>query len=382
MTMSGGSVRGRLAAGLLVAAACLAGCASDGPKPAPLQPYEPGLTARPLWSTRLDGVRFPLVPAVRDGQLALADSEGQVRVLELASGRELWQASAGAAVSAGVGSDGRFVSVVTTANEVVTLQQGRVLWRKRVPARVMTPPFVAGERVFVMSVDRVVHAFDAQDGRRLWTLQRPGEALTLAQAGVLTNWRNVLLAGQGARLTAIDPLRGTVQWEAPLASPRGANEVERLADLVGPAVRVGDRVCARAFQSAVGCVDASRGTTLWSRSGGGAQAVAADGERVVGADASDRVSAWRAATGDVLWTHERLLNRGLSGATMVRDGVVFGDREGWLHVLSAADGQTRLRLPTDGSPVVGTPLLVGRTLLAVTARGGVHAFELDADGSR
>jgi outer membrane protein assembly factor BamB len=37
-----------------------------------------------------------------------------------------------------------------------------------------TAPLVAGERVFVMGVDRVVHAFDATDGKKLWVLQRPG----------------------------------------------------------------------------------------------------------------------------------------------------------------------------------------------------------------
>ena len=59
------------------------------------------------------------------------------------------------------------------------------------------PREVAGERVFVMSVDRVVHAFDVLDGRRLWTLQRPGEALTLAQPGVLAAHKNTLVAGIG-----------------------------------------------------------------------------------------------------------------------------------------------------------------------------------------
>ena len=136
---------------------------------------------------------------------------------------------------------------------------GKLLWRQRVPSRVVTPPLVAGERVFVMSVDRVVHAFDVLDGRRLWTLQRPGDALTLSQAGVIAAYKNTLLVGQGPRLAALDPLRGTLQWEVPMASPRGTNEVERLADLLGPALRLGDKVCARAFQSAVACVDASRG---------------------------------------------------------------------------------------------------------------------------
>jgi outer membrane protein assembly factor BamB len=239
---------------------------------------------------------------------------------------------------------------------------------------VVTPPLVAGERVFVMSVDRTVHAFDAVDGRRLWVYQKPGDALTLSQAGVVAAFRNSLLVGQGQRLVALDPLRGTVLWEVPMASPRGTNEVERLADLLGPVVRVGDRVCVRAFQSAVACADAARGAVLWSRNVGGLQAVAADAEFVVGADASDRITAWRATTGDVVWTNEKLLYRGLSGALAVGPTIVFGDVEGYVHFLSPATGEAQLRLPTDGKPVIGTPALSGTTLLVTTQGGGLYAF--------
>jgi len=160
----------------------------------------------------------------------------------------------------------------------------------------------------------------------------------------------------------------------PLASPRGSNEVERLADLVGPAVRIADLVCARAFQSAVACADASRGALIWSRNVGGIQAVGGDAQHLVGADASDRLTAWRTATGDVAWTSERLLYRGLSGAAVVGPVVAFGDIEGHVHFLSTETGETHLRLPTDGTPVVGTPVLAGNTLLVVTQKGGLFAF--------
>jgi outer membrane assembly lipoprotein YfgL len=359
----------------LFVAALAVGCSStDKPKPAALEAISPRHDARVAWTARVDSVRFPLSIAAREGRFYVAGSDGLVLALAADSGAEVWRANAGAGIAAGVGSDGRFASVVTTANEVVTFDAGRERWRMRVPSRVVTAPFVAGERVFVMSVDRVVHAFDALDGRKLWTFQRPGDALTLAQAGVLTSFRNLLIVGQGSRLTALDPLRGTVQWEVPLATPRGTNEVERLADLIGPAVRVGDRICARAFQSAAGCVDASRGALLWSRGAGGAQAVAADAEAVVGADASDRITAWRANNGDTLWTHEKLLNRELSGALKVGRHVVFGDFEGQLHFVNAATGDVQQRLATDGSRVIGTPALAGNTMLVATRNGGLFAI--------
>jgi outer membrane assembly lipoprotein YfgL len=311
---------------------------------------------------------------VRDGLLFVASGSGDIRALQVETGAEAWRASAGSALAAGVGSDGRYTSVVTRGNEVVTFDAGREVWRKRVASAVVTAPLVAGERVFVMSVDRAVHAFDAIDGRRLWSLSRPGDALTLAQSGVLSAFNNVLLVGQGQRMAGIDPLRGTVQWEVSIASPRGTNEVERLADLIGPAVRIGDRVCVRAFQSAVGCVDAARAAMLWSRNVGGVQAVGADADLVFGADASDRITAWKAATGDVAWTNEKLLYRGLSGAVALGSSVVFGDEQGYVHFFDATSGEQQLRLPTDGKAVVGTPIVSGSTLLVITKGGGVYAF--------
>lgn len=371
------SLRATAARLALAGAAVLAGCASDKPPPTPLEPVVAKIAGRQVWAANVSRVGFPLVPAAQAGVFYVASGDGEVQALQADSGAVVWRASAGGALSAGVGSDGRFTSVVTRGNEVVTFEEGRELWRKRMPSSVVTPPLVAGERVFVMGVDRAVHAFDAIDGRRLWALQRPGEALTLAQAGVIAAFRNTLLVGQGARLAGVDPLRGSVLWEVPMASPRGTNEVERLADLLGPAVRVGDLVCARAFQSAVACADAGRGALKWSRNVGGIRAVGADAQVVVGADASDRLTAWRTASGDVAWTSEKLLYRGLSGAAVVGPVVVFGDIEGQVHFLSTETGETQLRLPTDGTPVLGTPVLSGSTLLVVTERGGLFAFRPD-----
>ena len=355
-------------------AVLLSGCAADKPKPTPLENLTPRIAASQVWEARIGNIGFPMVPTVHNGVFYVASGNGDVVALQADSGVTLWRASTGGAIAAGVGSDGRFTSVVTRGNEVVTFDSGREVWRKRVPSAVVTPPYVAGERVFVMGVDRVVHAFDALDGRRLWVYSKPGDALTLAQASVVTSFRNNLLVAQGQRLTALEPLRGTVQWEVPLASPRGSNEVERLADLIGPAVRVGDRVCARAFQSAVGCADAARGALLWSRNNAGAQAVASNAELVIGADASDRITAWRASNGDVAWQSEKLLYRGLSGALAVGPSVVFGDSEGYLHFIEAGSGEQQLRLRTGSKAILGAPALSGSTMLVVAQDGGVYAF--------
>ncbi len=372
--LSGGAA---LAAALLLA---LAGCSgTPKPKPTPLEPVAPQIGGRLVWSSKIDSVKYPLLVAVNQtpasgGIFTVAGGDGTVVALQAETGSELWRGNAGAQLSAGVGSDGRFAAVVTRDNELVTFDAGRIAWRARLASRVATAPLVAGERVFVMGVDRVVHAFDALDGGKLWTLQRPGEPLTLAKPGVLAAYRDTLLAGQGARLTGIDPTRGTLRWEVAVAAPRGTNEVERLADLIGPAVRVGHRLCARSFQAAVGCADADSGRLLWSRNAGGVNAVGGDDELIVGADATDRIVAWKTANGDLAWTSERMLFRGLSAPAALGPAVVFGDFEGYVHFLDRKDGQPLLRLATDGSQVVGKPVLSGTTLLVATRNGGLFAF--------
>jgi outer membrane assembly lipoprotein YfgL len=365
---------------VLLAALALAACSgTPKPKPTPLQPVTPQVGGRQVWNQRVESVKFPLIVAVNQtassgGVFTVAGSDGTVMALQADTGSELWRASVGTALSAGVGSDGRFASVVTRDNELVTIEAGRIVWRARLGARVATAPLVAGERVFVMSVDRVVQAFDALDGRKLWTLQRPGEPLTLAKAGVLAAFKDTLLVGQGPRLAGVDPTLGTLRWEVAVATPRGTNEVERLADLLAPAVRAGNTVCARAFQNAVGCVNAERGTLIWTRNAGGNEGIGADTDLVVGADGSDRITAWRAANGDVAWTNDKLLYRDLSAPLLVGRTAVFGDVEGYVHLLAREDGKELLRLSTDGSPIVAPPALSGKTMLVVTRSGGLFAF--------
>ncbi|HEX7639271.1 MAG TPA: PQQ-binding-like beta-propeller repeat protein, partial [Burkholderiaceae bacterium] len=351
-------------------------------KPTPLQPLTPAIAGRQVWkmgfgslATFSGSAGFGMQGIAAAGKdFYIGALNGTLVSVDADTGRENWRADAGAGLSSGIGTDGRFTAVVTRNDDLVVLDGATVKWRQRLPSTVVTAPFVAGERVFVMGVDRTVEAFDATDGRKLWVYSHPGDALTLAQAGVLTSYQDTLLAGQGARLTALDPLKGTVRWEVPVATPRGTNEVERLADLVGPAARVGNVYCIRAFQNGIGCVDAERVTALWSVNLSGSQAIAADDDYVFAGDASDRLSARRRASGETVWLSDKFQNRELSGMLSVGKTLVFGDLEGWVHFLDRATGTPLLRLPTDGSPIVGLPVRAGNTLAVTTKSGGVYAF--------
>ncbi|MCB2033791.1 MAG: PQQ-binding-like beta-propeller repeat protein, partial [Ottowia sp.] len=172
----------------------------------------------------------------------------------------------------------------------------------------------------------------------------------------------------------VDPDTGNIRWEVPVASARGTNDVERLVDLVGGVARQGSVVCARAFQTAVGCVDAGTGNLGWSKAADGGTGLAGDGETVFGTESDGKVMAWRASDGDRVWLSERLRWRVLTAPLALGRSVILGDSTGLVHMLSRTDGAPLNRLTTDGSGVAATPVAAANTLVVVTRAGGVFGF--------
>jgi outer membrane assembly lipoprotein YfgL len=363
-------------AGLLALALGASGCSSTPEKllPTPLSAPATVLTATQIWSAKVGESTEPLAPVVAGGRVFVASGKGTVVALDADTGRDVWRVNVGSALGAGVGADGQTAAVIPRDNELVSLSEGREQWRVRLPARSFTAPLVAGGRVFVLMADRSVGAYDGTTGARLWTQSRPGEPLVLGQGGVLLAVGNTLVAGLSARLTGLDPLNGNVQWQALLASSRGTNEVERLVDLVGNVSREGDSVCTRAFGAAVGCVDTSRGTTVWSKVANGNTGISGDASRVFATESDGSVVAWERADGEVAWRVDRLKFHSLTAPKAVGRAVVFGDSEGNVHVFSREDGSDMARFTTDGSAILGAPVISGQVLIVQTKNGGVYAW--------
>ncbi len=348
---------------------------SDKPKALDLGPNPNLLAVRQAWTTRVGEVNFALQPWVEGGTVFAASTDGTVVAVEGASGRELWRASAGAALSAGVGSDGQVAAVVTTDRELVALTSAGVSWKRALPAQGFSAPFVAGGRVFVVTADRTVSAYDAANGAKLWDAKRPQDPLVLRQSSAMLAVGDTVLVGLGGRLVAFNPVNGTVRWEAAVSTSRGTNDVERLSDLIDRTSRVGDVVCARAFQSSVGCVNTSRGQTLWTKTADGAQGVHGDDRFVFGTEADGRVIAWKRTDGERAWAQEQLQHRRLSAPLSVGRSLALGDDSGQVHWLSREDGSLLARQSTDGSAIVAGPVLAGNTLIVVTQNGGIFGFQ-------
>lgn len=354
----------------------LAACSSapERPAPTPLTALNEQFAVRQVWRLDIGPTEAPVQAWSRGDLLAVANAQGLLVVVDAAAGQERWRLSVGAPIAAGVGGDGDRFALITRDNELVVAEAGKVLWRHRLPAMSTTAPLVAGGRVFVLTADRTVTAFDGQDGRRLWSQGRNTDPLVLRRPGLLMASGENLLAGLSGRMVALHPDNGQLRWEVPVGTSRGTNEIERLVDVVAGVHRDGPVVCARAFQSAVSCIDTRRGQVLWSRNAQGHEGLTGDAQNVYGVESDGRLRAWARSSGEPVWQFDGLRFRGVSTPVLSGRSLVVGDALGVLHWFSADKGEPQARAVPDGSALLMPPVQAGNTLVAVTARGAVVAY--------
>ncbi|HQU50146.1 MAG TPA: PQQ-binding-like beta-propeller repeat protein, partial [Casimicrobiaceae bacterium] len=172
----------------------------------------------------------------------------------------------------------------------------------------------------------------------------------------------------GGRLVGLDLRTGAVGWEVLVATPKGATELERIADVTSlPAID--DRMaCASAYQGRTACFELVRGTTVWSRDIGSLGGVAIDSRHLYVTDDAGAVHALDRSTGASVWKQDKLAKRFPGGPQLVGDQVGVVDAEGWLHLLSRENGAYVGRVATDGSAPTSQPVAtIGGALWQSTA---------------
>ena len=377
--------RAAIAASFSLLAGCawlpswLGGAPSRAVQPTPLVDIKATLNARIAWRTAVGASRNEfLQPVVTENAVYAAAADGTVVRLAPETGQVVWRTDIKARISAGVGSDGFTVAVATARGETIALgADGKELWRTQVAGEMRSPPLVGRGLVIVRSTDYRITALDAASGKRRWTYQRATIPLTLRGLTELVYAGDLVIAGfPGGRLVALGSNNGAVRWDIPVSEPRGATEVERLTDVVGAPLVIGNEVCAASYQGRVACVDAGSGSLRWGSEISAGSGPASDDRRIYVVDSKSNVVAFNRAAGSTAWKQEKLLHRDLSAPLALRRAVVVGDSAGVVHLLAPDDGAFAARIPL-GSDVVATPRALGGGALVQARDGSVALIALE-----
>jgi len=356
---------------------------SDKPtaKPAALVEFKPTLSMSRAWEANVGASGTYVFSPAADGQAVYAAGrDGRVMKLDLASGREIWRIESGQTLSAGVGVGEGLVLVGTPKGELLAFhaKDGSAAWKAKLSGEILIPPVAGNGLVAARSNDGSVYGLEAASGQIRWQSSRRLPALTLRQQSHLVLGPEALYAGHaGGRLSALALNNGAPLWEANVALPRGATELERISDVVGPLALEEGRLCAAAYQGRIACFDPARGTGLWAREISALGGVAMDERLVFAVDERGSVLGFDIQRGTNPWKQDKLRDRQVSSPVAVADRyVAVADYQGYVHLLTAEEGAFASRASTDGSPVRGVMVPLRAGLVVQTQNGSVQALKL------
>lgn len=349
-------------------------------QPAPLVELKGTMAVRTAWKLDIGKAGpYSFSPAQAGDTVVVAGGEGDIARVDAASGKQLWRVKAGTPLSSGVGTDGNVIVVGGTKGSVLAFDmEGNKLWTTQLSSEILSSPVVSQGIVVARSLDNRIVGLDAKTGARKWTVQRVTPSLTLRTApGMIVNGTDVIVAQPAGRLSSMILATGAPRWDQEVGVSRGATELERVTDIGGAPVLFEGDICAASYQGRVACYDAAAGSPKWARDLSSEVGVAVDQRFVFAVDDKGAVYAFNRDTGSNAWKNDKLAFRRLSTPVSYGRAVAVGDYQGYVHFLSREDGAFLARAALDGSPVIGTPLVVGSHLIFQTQNGTVAAIAVE-----
>lgn len=348
-------------------------------KPAELVAFKPVATAKFAWQANVGSAeRYVFTPALDANAIIAAGSAGQIARFDADNGKPLGRIEAKHRLSGGAGGNGLLTLVGTPRGEVIAFDwAGKELWKAQLTSEVLSAPQADQGVVVARSGDGRIFGLDSATGARKWVYQRTLPPLTVRTHVGVVIYRGAVFAGfPGGRLVALALANGNVGWEAAVALPKGATELERVADISSAPALDGKQVCAAAFQGRVACFDILKGTLTWARDISSISGIAMDGRGVYVADDKSAVVAYDIGSGASLWKQDKLYGRQISGPAVSGRFIAVGDYQGYMHFLAREDGSFAARIATDGSAILAQPLALGDGVLVQTQSGGVFAITI------
>ena len=374
------SVR-RGGASLVAVTALLSACGWFGgdKKMSVLTEYAPTAKTAIIWKKSV-GKQSPIgfAPLLQNGVVYSAGVNGQVVALDAGSGKDLWRFAVKEELSSGVGAGKDGVYFGTRKGEVVSLNlAGKQKWRSAVSSDILVAPQGVSDVVIVRTVDGRMVGLNEADGKRRWLQQRTNPPLVLRNLGSIVSDNGVVFAGMpGGRLVASKADDGGLLWETLVSQPRGATELERIADVASAPLLDGERICAVSYQGRLACFDTEKGNLDWYREVSSAAGLAMDNRAIFTADSNGVVMAYLKSAGTQIWKQEKLKGRKLSGPAVFGNYVIVGDVEGYVHLLGRESGELTARIATDKSPIVTAPVATGQGVLVQTEKGNLYAIAI------
>lgn len=307
-------------------------------------------------------------PVMADGKVFVMDGRSNVAAIDVASGQQVWKVElpprgrrdrhafgGGMAYANGklyVASGHRYVAELDPAT-------GGMGWRRETASPLHSAPTVAGGRVFVVSTDNELLAFNAATGAEDWNYQALVEPARLLRASSpAVSGDTVVAAFASGEVVALRAANGNDLWNQALSRASRINALSEIRDIAGrPVIYKGD-VFAASHSGVFAAIDLRTGQPRWSLPVASTTTPWPAGDVVYVVSQAGEVICASRETGQVYWIRD--LNQGFDAGE---------DREGWgIGSFRIGGSQSKLK------PLWTSPMLASGRLLTASNRGQLVAL--------
>ncbi|MCH4810759.1 outer membrane protein assembly factor BamB [Vreelandella neptunia] len=367
--------------------ALLAGCASKGEPaftPKELRSFDEISSLDTQWRRTVgDGLghaRYPIAPSREGDTVFAADVEGVVMAMNANSGDVEWEIDLDTPISSALTAIAGQVYLATGNGEVIALDQndGSESWRSRVSSEVLAAPQANQQLLVVQSVDGNITALDRASGEERWVYTSSQPSLTLRGTGTPMVIDPVTFVGlANGRLATLDNRSGQPLWDMQIATPQGRSEVERLVDLSGqPIISPDGRLFVTSYNGRVVALEATQGDVLWEADLSSRHTPILVGDLLFVVTDDSQVVALDANSGREVWRNDDLEDRWLTAPAFADGRLVFGDFDGYVHLIDAREGNIVGRTRVHSSGITVRPVTEGSTIHVQANNGRLETLEV------
>ena len=313
---------------------------------AKLKPIESSLQVQTLWVIPTKDVpeyaNAQLLPLVTDDRVYIANITGRVSVVNAETGKEIWKHDLGEVIASDPGIGADLIFVGTRKAEIVALDKkdGAERWRSKMTSEILAKPVVKDDLLIIQTIDGKVVALSTNTGKRLWQYEHDIPKLTLRGTSIplIVDTKGIVGFADG-KLVALNVKSGEKLWETAIATPRGRTDLERLADIDGLFQSSNGTVYVCNYQGRVAAISAEDGSNQWARTMSSYVGLAVGAGQVYVSDTLGQLWALDGRTGATLWRQDNLTGREITAPAVIGESVAVADYAGYVHWLSAEDGQ-------------------------------------------
>ena len=216
-------------------------------------------------------------PIMAEGKVFAMDGQAHVSAHDALTGRRLWEVDVRPtgkddrrdrdAYGGGVAYAGGKVFVTSGYRLITALdaKTGRTLWVTRTDPPLHGAPNVSDGRVFTVTIDDQLIAFDAEKGQQIWNFQAIIEpARILAASSPAISGDTVVTGFASGELVAHRAPNGNDLWTQALSQSNRNNALSEIRDIAGrPVIYRGD-VLAASHAGLFSAIDLRTGAPRWS----------------------------------------------------------------------------------------------------------------------